>query len=211
MEELITFFNHIGRHNIFTVFICKDRMGDHALSEETCKGLAAGQIEQSTIAQPACKETRIEQMQNCMFDPANILINGKPITGDFFIKGFVIRQTISLAACKTREVPRAIGKSIECISFAASRFSTCGAIHIFKGRVTIQRITGFVKIDIIGQGYRQVGFGHRDDPTVSTVNHGYWTAPIALSRNPPISQAILCHAFAEFHLFDFGNSGFNTV
>ena len=65
-------------HNIsFGLRHRRSALEDHALREQPCGRLAV--LNQSQIAHHFAPETRIQQVQNRMRDPANVLVDRKPV------------------------------------------------------------------------------------------------------------------------------------
>ena len=127
-----------------------DFMRDHALREQRIKRLnirTAWQMP-GKLHRPR-EETRIEQMQNRVFNPTDILIYIHPI-GDIFGRGGLR----GMRRGKAGKIPRGINECVHRVGFTQSRFSAGRAGTIAPCRVAIQRISGFVKADIIGQDHR---------------------------------------------------------
>ncbi len=97
-----------------------------------------------------CPEARIEQVQDRMFDAANILRHRHPAFGLF-----AVERLVGGLAGKADEIPARIGKGIERVGFAPRRFLAIGAGHVLPRRVAIKRIAGHIEAYIFGQHHRQ--------------------------------------------------------
>src|SRR3546814_5613854 len=68
--------------------------------------------------------------------------------------------------------------------------------RVLPGRMVRQGIAGAVEADILGQGDGQLRHRHRLRAAGGAVDDGDRTAPIALTRDTPVAQAVLDPAFA---------------
>ena len=145
-------------------------------------------------------------MQNRVFNATNILIHIHPI-GDIFGRGGLR----GMRRGKAGKIPRRINECIHRVGFTQSRFSAGGAGTIAPCRVAIQRISGFVKADIIGQDHRQVFclLGHH--AAGIAMHNGDRAAPIPLARQAPIAQAVIGNALAPALRFGKGNRGIHGL
>ncbi len=64
----------------------------------------------------------------------------------------------------------------------------------------VERITGPVERDILGQHHRQVLFRHRHDTACRAVDHRNRATPVALARDAPVAQAKIHLPFADGHV-----------
>ena len=78
---------------------------------------------------------------------------------------------------------------------------------MFPCRVMVERVAGLVEGDIFGQAHGKVRDGHRQGAAIRTMNDGDRAAPITLTRNAPVAQAVIDGAFAELEAFQFFNGG----
>ena len=95
-------------------------------------------------------ETGVEQVEDRMFNPADILANGQPAFGLFLIE----RGVFGLRG-EADEIPATVDKCIKRIGFAPRGFFAIGAGDMFPRRVALKRVAGNVKADIFGQDNRQ--------------------------------------------------------
>ena len=78
----------------------------------------------------------------------------------------------------------------------AGRLAAGGAVDRFPRRVPLQRIARLVEADIVGQADRQVLFLLRHHAAIGAVDDRNRTAPIALTGEAPVAQAIVRFQFA---------------
>ena len=152
------------------------------------------------------EETRIEQMQNRVFNPTDILIHIHPI-GDIFGRGGLR----GMRRGKAGKIPRGINECVHGVGFTQSRFPAGGAGTIAPCRVAIQRISRFVKADIIGQDHGQVFFFLGHHAAGIAMYNGDRAAPIALARQAPIAQPVIGNALAPALCFGEGNRGIHGL
>jgi hypothetical protein len=77
--------------------------------------------------------------------------------------------------------------------------------------VAIQRISGFVKADIIGQDTGRFSFFSGTTPQVIAMHNGDRAAPIPLARQAPITQTVIGNALAPALRFGKGNRGIHGL
>src|SRR6267378_1220920 len=142
-------------------------------------------LHQSQVPHHLAPEPRIQQVQNRMRDPANILVNRKPVRRLRRIK----RSLIIVGIAVPVEIPRRIHKRIHRVRFTPSRPSALRALHIHKLRIRRQRRFPFARqLWIRRQQHRQILVGHRHQSILLAINHRDRRAPISLPRNSPIPQ-----------------------
>jgi len=156
-------------------------MRHHPLGEQALEWF--GKIQLADAGQRARPEAGVEQVQDRMFDAADILGHREPFPDHLGIKGPVIRL-----AGKAQEIPAAVDKCIERIGLAPRRLAAFRAVDMFPGGMTLQRISGSFKIDILGQDHRQLAFRHRYRTAIIAMDDRDRRAPVALARNAPVAQ-----------------------
>ena len=164
-------------------------MRHHPLREQA--GERFGKIDQADVLERAGPEPRVEQVQNRVFDPADILLDRQPL-----LEHFRIERPVPRLAGKTQEIPRGIDESIERIGLAGRGVAALRAGHMLPRRMAQQRIARGLEIDILGQNNRQVLLRHRHHTADLAVDERDRRAPIALARNAPVAQAALRLGFA---------------
>ena len=118
-----------------------------------------------------------------MFDTADILRHRHPPRQFRRVKRSILRL-----AGKAQKIPTAVDESIQRIGFTLRRVATLRAINVLPRRVARQGVAGGVKIHILGQSDGQVLLGHRNHTADLAMDEGDRRAPIALTRNAPITQ-----------------------
>ena len=155
-------------------------MIDHALGEQTGKGLFNIQI--AALFQGAGEKPGIEQMQNRVLDPADILIDRQPVAGCP-----LFHRLIRMWRAEAGEIPGRIHKGVERVGFPLRRLAAGRAIHMLPAGVTVQRIAGRLEIHILRQLDRQIFFRHRNNPAICAVNNRDRASPIALTGHAPVA------------------------
>src|ERR1700761_8314803 len=107
----------------------------HALREQARKRL--GDIELADSLQRARPEAGVEQVEDRMFDAADILADRQPALGDGAIERLVGRL-----AGETDEIPGRIDARIERVGLAHGRPATGRAIDVLPRRMAIEGIAG---------------------------------------------------------------------
>ena len=203
----IHLFGHvIDRAAIFIAGLV-DRVGHHALGEEGIERLGRGFGQMAGDVHRPRKEARIEQVENRVFDPTDILIDIHPIGGVFQIRG-----GLSVRSGEARIIPRAVHEGVHRVGFTTRRLTASRAGAIAPCRVPVQRIAGDREINrlisvVIGQRDGQVFFLLGHHTAIVAIDNGDRATPITLARQAPITQAELGHTRAKpfaFHIADGG-------
>jgi len=127
---------------------------DHALREQAGEGL--GHFDLTNAGQRAGPEAGVEQVQDRVLDPADILLNRQPTLNCLRIERPVIRL-----ASEAQEVPRGIDESVERVGLAPRRVAALRAIDMLPGRVPVERVARHVEGHVFGQHDWQVLLGNR--------------------------------------------------
>ncbi len=157
-------------------------MHHHALGEQSLEGLL--HVHMAGFLHRAGEEARIEKMQDRVLDAANILIDRQPAIGDLWIG-----RLIFPGCGKAGEVPAGIDEGIHRVGFAPRIVTALRAGDMTPCRMTIERVAWHIESDVIGQLDRQVLLGNGNDAADFTMDDRDRAAPIALSRNAPVTQA----------------------
>ena len=152
-------------------------MRHHALSEQSIERLNRRRGQMAGGVHGAGKEAGIEQVQDRMLHPADILIDIHPIAdlGGIGRRGGARRG-------EAGEIPRRIDERIHRVGFPPRLGPTLGAGAVAPGRVAVEWIARNVERHIIGQNHRQIGLGLRHHAAGRAMHHRDRAAPIALPR-----------------------------
>ena len=143
----------------------------HALREEARERLTHRQVQFADIPHRAREGAGIEKVQHGMFHAADVLIDGQPVGA--------LRRIADRG--KARIVPGAVHERVQRVGLPARRLSAGGAVHVFPGRVMVQRIARLVEGNILRQAHRQHLRRHRHDAADLAIDHRDRAAPIALT------------------------------
>src|SRR5438105_1695456 len=197
-DDVTQTFGHLG-----------SALDDHALRKQAFGGFVV--LDQSHVAHEFSPEARVNEMQNGVFNPANILIDAlisKPVAGLIAVE----RRLIILRVRITIEIPRRIDERVHRVSLTSRRAAAFWASGIDELRHLGQwRATGKGDVDVFRQDYRQVFFEHRDNAIPFAIQHGDGRAPIALTRNTPILKSIGYCGFTEVIFFGVLRHGFDRL
>src|SRR5713101_5881010 len=73
---------------------------------------------------------------------------------------------------------------------------------MLPGRMMVEGVAGHLEADILRKLDRQIAFRHRDNAAPAAMDQRDRTAPIALTRDPPIAQPIDCGGLAATQRFE---------
>ena len=96
-------------------------VGDHPLREEAPDGFVV--LDQSQVAHHLGPEARVDQVQDGVFDAANVLIDGKPIRDGLGIEGRLIVTRVGVAI----EIPGRIDERVHGVGLASGGAAAPGA------------------------------------------------------------------------------------
>ena len=161
-------------------------MRHHPLREERIEWLDRAFRQVPADMHRARKEPRIEQVQNRVLDPSDILVHIHPV-------GHIghIRRRLRPRTGEPRVIPGRIDEGIHCVGLALRRLPAGRARHIAPGRMPVQGIARHVETHIVRQLNRQVLLFLRHHAARRAMHHRDRTAPIALPRQSPVPQAII--------------------
>ncbi len=156
-------------------------MRDHALREQRGEGF--GHVDLAHMRQCAGPEPGVEQVQDRVFNPADILFDRQPF-GDLV----PVERLVGGLAGEAQEIPRTVDESVERVGLAFRLPAACGAIDMFPSGMAQQRIAGGPEIDILGQRDRQAVLGRGDHAAFLAMDEGDRRAPVPLARHTPVAQ-----------------------
>ena len=168
-----------------------DLVRDHALREQ--RGDRLGRLG-GQVAGPdhrAGEEAGIQQVQDRVLHPADILVHVHPVIGVGRVGG---RGRVGRG--EAGKIPRGIDKGVHRVRLAPGRAAAAWAGRVAPGRVAVQRVARHVERHVERQEDRQVRLGLGHDPACLAVQHRDRAAPVALARDAPVAQAEAGDAFA---------------
>src|SRR3546814_13267706 len=96
-------------------------------------------------------EARVEQVQDRVLHPADILADGQPL----FDGRLVERPVVGLAG-EADEIPRRIDEGVERIGLTQRGRAARRARDMLPRRMAIERVAGDVEADVVGQRRRKL-------------------------------------------------------
>ena len=162
----------------------------HALGQQMGEGFAV--VHQAQVAHHLGPEARIEQVQDGVFDTADVLVHRHPVIG-FVIDHAVAAELAGVA----RVVPGRIDEGVHGVGFTPCRLAAPGAIDMQEIVALAERIARAVGHAVLGQHHRKLLVGYRHRTAVVAVDDGDRAAPVALARHAPVAQPPLHLLFAQ--------------
>ena len=117
-----------------------DLMGHHALGEKRVEGLDRRRRQMPGDVHRAGKEPAVEQVQDRVFDAADILIDIHPVLG----LGHLGRR-LGPGRGEAGEIPRTVHERVHRVGFAPGRFTAFRAGTVSPCRVPVERVAGDVE------------------------------------------------------------------
>ena len=154
----------------------------HSLRQQVFERLV--RIDQSGVLEDFGEETRIKQMQDRVFDAADVLVDRRPVVAFVDVPGRFHVARVGIAEI----VPGRADERIHRVGFAAGRFAAFRALAVDKLADRGQRRyrTG-IKPHILRQPDRQFFLRRRHRAAIFAVDDRNRRAPIALPRNQPVA------------------------
>ena len=174
----------------FVVFTVVGFANDHALRQQAFKRFV--NIDQAFVAHQFGEETRVQEVQNRVFDTADVLVDRAPV-----FRGFSRYHAFcELGRHVAEEIPARFHEGVHGVGFAFCSAAAAWAGGFVKLWHFCQRRTHAVGYDVFRQDDRQLvgrdgyvaAFFAMDDRNRAT--------PVALARNTPVAQAVLGFRFA---------------
>ena len=135
-------------------------------------------LDKTGITQDLHKETGIKQMEDGMFNAADILVHAHPMIDRFMAEGCLIVMGIGV----TQIVPARADEGIHRIQFTRCRAAAFRAGAVHEGFARSKRALGAGrKLDICRQFYRQILFRDEDFAALRAIDDRNGCAPIALT------------------------------
>ena len=170
----------------------------HTLSQQVGERFVV--INQASITQYFQEEARIEQVEDCVFDTADVLVNRTPVVVNFFSK----RQFVVFRIGITQVIPRGAQEGVHGISFTSCRTTAFGASAIQESfGSSKRRFSACVKFNIFRQANGEFFFRNKNFAASRAVNYRDRSAPITLTADQPVAQTIVYTAFTEAFSFSF--------
>src|SRR5690242_3742267 len=125
-------------------------------------------------------------MQDRVLDTPDILADRKPGFRFGAVEGLVFRL-----AGEADEVPAGIDEGVERIGFPRCRSAAARAVDMLPGRMPIERVAGFIELDVVGKHDGKLVARDRHRAALRAMDDRDRRAPIALAGDAPIAQAVL--------------------
>ena len=165
----------------------------HALAEQIGKRFV--KLDQPQIAHRLRPETRVQKVQHRVRDAADVLVHRHPV--------FVVRRDHLVVIVRrgvgggvAHVIPRRIDEGIHRVGFAFGGFGALGTSAVDETLVCLERTSGAVGDQVLWQYDRQILLGNGHVTAIGAVDDGDRCAPVALTGNAPIAQAVLGFLFA---------------
>ncbi len=167
-------------------------LADHALREEF--GERFVEADQAEVVDDLGEEAGVEQVQNGVFDAADILVDRQPVVGGFGVDRLRAVAGVEVA----QEVPAGVDERVHRVGLAPRRFAAlrAGTVHE-RGGAFERRLAGRLELDVGRQQHRQFVVVDRNHAAAVAIDDRNRRAPVALAGNQPVAQAEVDGAFAE--------------
>ena len=154
----------------------------HALGEQGGGGLT--EFHEAQVVHDLGPEAAVKQVQNGMFNAADVLVHGHPVIAAF------VSHRVCVVTNITREIPAGIDEGVHGVCLAARGFTALGAFAFIECSAFGQRVAAAIGHQVFGQHHGQVGFRYGNIATGVAVNHGDGGAPIALTADQPVRPGL---------------------
>ncbi len=169
--------------------------GDHhALGQQVLERLVG--TDQALVAHQLVEKARVEQVQDGVFDTADVLVHRQPVVGSRRVDHALVVVRAGVAG----EVPGRLDEGVHGVGFALGRCAALRAAALVELGHLRQRRAGAIRHHVFGQHDRQLVFRHRHVAAAVAMDDRDRAAPVALAADAPIAQAELGARLAEAFL-----------
>ena len=143
---------------------------------------------ESGVAESPSKKAGVEQVQDRVGDPADVLVDRHVVTGgrDVDRAGLLVR------VAKAQEVPRRVHEGVHRVGLAERRATADGAGRLQEPLVEAERrLACGPELDVLGQKDRQLVCWDGHDPVIRAVDDRDGAAPVALATYQPVPQPVV--------------------
>ena len=200
---LVTFNDSINRGNpvTFAVFanIVEGICQHHTLTQQLFRWFV--RVHHACITHQFVEEAEVEQVHNGVFNTTNVDIHRQPVVSRFGIQHtfFVLRASVA------RIVPGGLHKGVESVGFTQCWHTVNGSFRPL--RICFNRAGNAVHYHIFRQDHRQLVVRGRHYGTVFQRHHRNRRAPVTLTGNTPVAQAVVHFTLANAHRSQFIGDG----
>ena len=173
---------------------------DHALAEQVGEGLVL--VDHAHVAQDLGPEARVEQVENCVLDAADVVVDGHPAVHRLLGEGGLVVVGVDVA----QVVPAGAREGVHGVGDALGRLAALGAGGLVELGALGERLAG-AEVEVVRQAHRELILGHGHVAAAVAVNHGDGVAPVALAADEPVAQAELDLGAAATVLLEPGDDG----
>ena len=151
------------------------------------------------IAQRLVEETRIDQVHGGMLDTASVDVYRHPVV----VLSLIERPIVIIRAQVAQVIPGRAHESVHRVGFARGRAAAYRAFGVLPGRMEFQRtLAGRAPFNVIGQQHRQLVIGHGVPTVFFAIHHRDGRAPVTLTGDQPVAQAIVDGFLANAFFLD---------
>ena len=172
---------------------------DHALSHQVLKWLV--DVNHAQVTEDLSKEARIQKVQNCVFDAANVVIYRHPTVHRLFGERKLGVVWIAVAQI----VQAGTSKGVHGVSDALCGLSALWTGGLYK-LLALSKSVSCCQIKIIWKHNRKLIIRNRNVTATIAVNHRNWIAPITLPGNEPVTKAELDSSTTNVVLSQISNN-----
>ena len=183
-----------------------DFVRHHPLREQGVERLDRFFGEMAGQRHGAREEPRIQQVQNRMLDPADVLVHVHPVIG-FVAHGRDFRPR----GREPYEIPGTVHEGVHRVGFPQRASAALGTLAAPPFVVAGEWIARNAEIRFLGKNDRKVLLPLRDNSARVAVHDGDGTAPVALAANAPVAKPVLRYALPHPGLFAMVDRGVDSL
>ena len=179
----------VGGHDVALGFRHRPAAeADHALAEQLRERLAHLLRAEAGVGESPREETGVQQVQDRMGDPTDVLIDRHEVAGRSDVDGSCLIAGIA----KAQEVPRRVHKGVHRVGLPECRAPTSGAGSLQEPLVETEwGLACRPELDIVGEKDRELLGGNRHDSVSGAVHHRDRAAPVSLPADKPVAQPVV--------------------
>ena len=158
--------------------------------------------EEPGIAHEPMEEARIEEVQDGVLDPADVLVDREPV-----IDPCIEHMPALVGRAVAGVIPGRLEEGVEGVGLTLRLAAAGRAARLIELRHALEGRGHALEGHVLRQYHRQLGLRHRHRPAGGAVDDRDRTAPVALAGDPPVPEPVVDLAAAPAVAFEVRRDG----
>src|SRR5262249_4152867 len=143
---------------------------------------------EAQVGQRPRVEAGVEQMQDGVFDPTDVLIDWHPMLDSLVAERYVWLPRVA----EPQEVPGRANEGVHGVGLPLGRPPPFRARRVQETFVVLEwRLAGRAELDVVGRQDRKLVLGNGNHAVIRAVDDRDRTTPVSLSAYQPVTQPVV--------------------